>query len=163
GDQTGGTGEVGYHVGAECLDQYRQCRADPGAGVGRVGVVRVVPRGEALFGTRGPGLGTGHIEERAQKAAAPDGHAGDPARAGTAWSTVTRPARRPSRGAAKAVAAAGASESAPPEQATSTRPLVGRAFRTARRVVATAGGGPTVSRARGRPRRPGRRAHSGRA
>ena len=91
------------------------------------------------------------------------------------WSTTTAPARSPARGATKDVAAARASESAPPEHATSTSGTVctgweagpvpaGRARssrqrRTASRAAATAGGGPVtgVSRAPGGPRPRGRR------
>jgi hypothetical protein len=60
------------------------------------------------------------------------------------WSTVTSPARKPARGATKAVAAARARESAPPEQATSTDAAGPpgrdrRAARTAFRTAATDG------------------------
>ena len=65
--------------------------------------------------------------------------------------------RRPARGASNAVAAASASESAPPEQATSTGPP--RTGRTAWRTAATAGCGPMSSRPpcahRGEARAPG--------
>src|SRR5665811_1093444 len=70
------------------------------------------------------------------------------------WSTITAPALRPARGASKATAAASARESAPPLQATSTRPpgvicsICARACRTATRVAATAGCGPVTCRLR---------------
>ncbi|GMA87702.1 hypothetical protein GCM10025868_29520 [Angustibacter aerolatus] len=63
------------------------------------------------------------------------------------WSTSTAPARRPARGATKAVAAASASESGPPLTATSTSEPGGRsasARRTAVRPRATAGSGPVT-------------------
>src|SRR6201991_103025 len=61
---------------------------------------------------------------------------------------VINPARRPIRGATKAVAAARASESAPPEQATRTSAsfrIPCRMRRTATRVAATGGAGPATS------------------
>src|SRR5690606_36965940 len=65
------------------------------------------------------------------------------------WSTTTAPAVPPSRGTTNAVAAARARESAPPEQATSTRrpvsPVAASARRTATRVAATSGAGPATS------------------
>ena len=86
------------------------------------------------------------------------------------WSTTTAPARRPSRGASNATAAARASESAPPLQRDQhdgrpggTRPAPSR---TATRMAAAAGCGPVtsaapgasrVSRGPGRPRPRGRR------
>src|SRR5262249_21714253 len=65
------------------------------------------------------------------------------------WSTVTSPARSPARGATNLVASARASESAPPEQATSTRapsrnPVSAR--RTATRQAATAGASAAIAR-----------------
>src|SRR5665811_158216 len=68
------------------------------------------------------------------------------------WSTITAPAVSPARGASKATAAARARESAPPLQATSTRPpgvicpICASASRTATRVAAMAGCGPVTCR-----------------
>src|SRR5665811_665439 len=67
------------------------------------------------------------------------------------WSTITAPAVSPARGASKATADASARESAPPLQATSTRPpgvICSSAGRTAARVAATAGCGPLTCRRR---------------
>ena len=102
----------------------------PGRGFGAAGRRRRAPWPPRPARVRAPGTPTATASARAAEPGC------------SPWSTVTAPARSPQRGASSAVAAARASESAPPLTATRTRSPAStstRAVRTASRVAATAG------------------------